>query len=103
MIGTPDEPLAQLAQQLLHQLVGWTAVEEVRHARTDAALEVLGHQVGSVHPAAEIRPERIHRPDDRLPVRDDQRGVLHRRGQLGVVLAGDDGVGRSDTDVALPA
>jgi hypothetical protein len=91
---------AQVQCELDERALVAPAVEEDPRAGEGRALAVALHQLGSVDARGEVVAERVHRPDQRLAVRNRQVGVHDGIAQLGVLLADHDGVHGRDADVA---
>jgi hypothetical protein len=58
------------------------------------------HQLGAVDAVIEAVTQRIHRPHERLPVGNIDRGAVQRLSQLRILLSGHNRVDIADTHVA---
>jgi hypothetical protein len=93
-------PPAQVERELDERALAAPAVEVHRVPVRAGALERASHELGPVDAVREVVAEGVHRPHERLAVGHGQVGGQDGGAQLGVLLAGHDGVGRGDAHVA---
>jgi hypothetical protein len=103
MAGADDAQARVAPRQLVAQVLERglaPAVEQERLPGARRALARLLHQVGAVDAARQVVAEQVHRPHQRLAVRDGEVGLEHGAAQLRVLLEGHDRVHGRDADVA---